>query len=109
MHKEKRFGWFQGFLIGGSIGALTAFLTAPRSGEKTRALIREKGEDLRDSAMQTIDDRRERLGEIADKTRRRVANLRNVGENVLVEQKEVFEKGVEKARKAVQDKTPAAA
>ena len=109
MSNENRFGWLRGFLIGGTVGALTAILTAPRSGEKTRAMIRAKGEEIRDGAMQTFDDGRERLAEIASETRMRVKNLRNVGEDVLADQKEVMTRGAKKVRKAVHDNAPSAA
>lgn len=39
-----------GFVIGGLIGAGVALLTAPQSGEETRAMIGEKGIELRDRA-----------------------------------------------------------
>jgi gas vesicle protein len=45
-----------GFLVGGLIGAAAALLFAPRSGEETRAEIREKVVDLRDRTSETVKD-----------------------------------------------------
>ena len=43
-NKSGDFGAFlAGFLVGGLIGAATALLMAPQSGEETRTLIQEKG------------------------------------------------------------------
>lgn len=39
-----------GFLLGGVIGAMTALLMAPQSGEETRTLIKDKSIELKDQA-----------------------------------------------------------
>jgi len=50
-NKSNEFGAFLiGFLFGGLVGAVTALLMAPKSGEETRALIQEKSIELRDKA-----------------------------------------------------------
>jgi gas vesicle protein len=45
-----------GFLVGSVIGAATALLFAPRSGEETRAEIRDKAFELRDRTTETVKD-----------------------------------------------------
>ena len=45
-----------GFLVGSAVGAATALLFAPRSGEETRAEIRDKAMELRDQATETVQD-----------------------------------------------------
>ncbi len=45
-----------GLLIGGLIGAATALLMAPRSGEETRAEIRNKAMEYRDRTMDVVND-----------------------------------------------------
>ena len=57
-----------GFVIGGLIGAGVALLTAPQSGEETRALIGEKSIELRDRAYETASDVQTRAGELASQT-----------------------------------------
>ena len=47
-----------GFLIGGLVGAATALLMAPQSGEETRAYIRDRSIELRDKAYETADQAR---------------------------------------------------
>jgi gas vesicle protein len=57
-----------GFVIGGLIGAGVALLMAPQSGEETRALIADKGIELRDLASETATDYQQRAGEFASQT-----------------------------------------
>ena len=45
-----------GFLVGSVIGVATALLFAPRSGEETRAEIRDRAVDLRDRTTETVKD-----------------------------------------------------
>lgn len=45
-----------GFLVGSVIGVATALLFAPRSGEETRAEIRDKAMDLRERTTETVKD-----------------------------------------------------
>ena len=49
------FGAFlTGFLIGGLVGAASALLMAPQSGEQTRVQIKQRGIELRDRADEEI-------------------------------------------------------
>jgi gas vesicle protein len=51
MGERNRFSSFlSGFIAGGLVGAIVAFLYAPAPGEETRALIRDKSIELRDRA-----------------------------------------------------------
>src|SRR6187397_240541 len=47
---------FTGLLIGGLIGAATALLMAPRSGEETRAEIRNKAVEYRDRTRDVVNE-----------------------------------------------------
>lgn len=51
------FGTFvAGFFVGGLIGAVVALLYAPQSGEKTRAVIKEKTIELVDKTTDTLEE-----------------------------------------------------
>jgi gas vesicle protein len=52
-----------GFVIGGLVGAATALILAPQSGEETRAQIAAKGQELRDAGVQQYEVARERVQE----------------------------------------------
>ena len=73
------------FLWGAIIGAGAALLLAPRSGEETREVLREKGRQLRDKAEDTRDDLQARLEDGYDRAKARVEEKferarRNIGD-----------------------------
>ena len=53
--------FFAGVLIGGLVGAATALLIAPQSGEETRRTLGRYSNDFRDRAQDSIEDARERV------------------------------------------------
>jgi gas vesicle protein len=53
-----------GFLVGALVGAATALLLAPQSGEETRILIREKGIELGQRADELTEEARRRADEL---------------------------------------------
>lgn len=68
-------------LIGALIGTGVGMLTAPRSGDETRSLIREKSLEVKDKASDAMTDVRDRAGraldEIAMSTKERIPVLKN--------------------------------
>ena len=59
MSDNNDFGvFFAGLVIGGLVGAAAALLTAPKSGEETRTLIKDKSIELRDRAVEVSQDAR---------------------------------------------------
>jgi gas vesicle protein len=55
MANEQGDGSFMlGLLVGAVVGGILAGLLAPRSGEETRALVRERGLELKDRAEDTV-------------------------------------------------------
>lgn len=63
--------FFAGVIIGGLVGAATALLLAPQSGEETRRQLTRSGADIRDKAQDSLEDARERAeATIADARRR---------------------------------------
>ena len=57
MSDRDEFGAFLvGFIVGGLTGAVVSLLMAPQSGEETRALIKDKGIELRDKAVVTTEE-----------------------------------------------------
>lgn len=83
--KENRGGSsFSSFLMGGLIGAAVALLMAPRTGEETRSLLRdksyeikdktmEKGYELKDKATEKVDETRSNLNDTFNSLRRTAA------------------------------------
>jgi len=78
--------FFAGMIIGGLVGAATALLLAPQSGEETRTLIRDKGIELKEMAVEygqdvqlraekALDDTREQLEVVLDDLKTRTDEL----------------------------------
>ncbi|HLD93091.1 MAG TPA: YtxH domain-containing protein [Anaerolineales bacterium] len=71
--------YFAGFLMGGLIGAAVALLMAPASGEETRKYIREKGIELRDRTVESLEaaaeEARQRADELTKLARERANEL----------------------------------
>lgn len=64
MSDRDEFGSFLvGFIVGGLAGAVTALLLAPQSGEETRTLIKEKSIELKDKAVETVEEATKRAEE----------------------------------------------
>jgi len=61
-----------GFLVGGVSAAVTALLLAPRSGEDTRILIKDKSIELCDKAQQTYEETIARAEAIVNEAARQV-------------------------------------
>jgi gas vesicle protein len=56
MADRDNFGSFLvGFLVGGLTGAVVALLYAPKTGEETRAVIKDKAIELKDKSIETFD------------------------------------------------------
>ena len=96
--------FFSGILIGGLVGAATALLLAPQSGEETRKQLSKSVGDIRDTAQDSLEDARERAeATIADARRRAeriVEEARERAETIANEAKthiETAEKGLEES------------
>ena len=75
--------FFVGFILGALVGAGTALLMAPQSGEETRTMIHDKSIELKDKAAVTTD-------EWAKLTQQRATELQERGQVILEEQKARF-------------------
>jgi gas vesicle protein len=94
---------FSGILLGGLMGAVTALLTAPQSGVRTRRKIRERSLDIRDRTTDTIDesiyraeralaDVRARMDDMSSKARRQTEEFVRRSEKELDKQRARLEK-----------------
>ncbi len=99
-------GFLSGALIGGAIGATVTLLTAPQSGKKTRAQIRQKTLELRDQTVETVDGARQQAEEAVWQARLKarqlkrsagttVKELQHRGQALLEEQKDRVESALE--------------
>ena len=64
-----------GVLVGGLIGAGIALLMAPQSGDQVRSMIRDRSNELKDRAMNTVDDTRSRAESAVRSAKSRAEDL----------------------------------
>ena len=106
IHAAQPKNFFTGLLIGGLAGAATMLLFAPQSGKETRRQIQQKTSELRDQTMTTVEDT---MGQIRGKAtqlkadvRDKAQELKQQGQEVLVEQLDRVSEAAEKGKRAVQ-------
>ncbi len=99
-----------GFIIGGLVGAATALLLAPQSGEETRTLIREKSIELKDKAQETsaealaraeaaLKEAQARYDELAQQAKTKAEEIKQRGQVILDEQKTKVEERISSIKK----------
>lgn len=99
-------GWefLTGFLLGTAVGAATALLLAPQSGEETRELIRERGIELKGRAGELTEESRLRAEALAAEARRRAEEAQERGRTVLDEQRSRLRHAIDEGKDAAQKK-----
>lgn len=90
-----------GFLLGGLVGAGTALLFAPQSGEETRAAIQNKTVELRDRTTEGV---KEAVSQVTNKTREVASSVRGRSQEFVHQGKEVLEHQLDAASKAIDRK-----
>ena len=116
--RHSSFGDFlTGLIVGGAVGYMMALLNAPRPGNKTRQILTERGRELRDRAMDTVqttvdktgklvEDSRQRLGTQVESTRNRVqdrvSDMKGRGEEVVTGVREQVSDTLRKAADTVE-------
>ena len=81
-----------GLVVGGLAGAGTALLLAPESGKRTRAEIQQKGMELRDQTVETVEDTmaeaRVKARQITAPARKQAKELQQRGQEIFEEQRD---------------------
>lgn len=95
-----------GIVVGGLIGATAMMLLAPRSGEEMRAEIKDKALDLRDRTTEGMKDRVSQVVSTAEHLKGgfkgRSHDMKQRGQDVLIEQLDRVSEAVEAAKKAIE-------
>ena len=96
-----------GIVVGGLIGATAMLLLAPRSGEEMRAEIKDKAMDLRDrtteSVKETVSQVASKAGHLRGGIQGKSQDLKQRGQDVLIEQLDRVSEAVEAAKKVLQE------
>jgi gas vesicle protein len=90
-HDSNSFGWF---LAGLGLGAVVGILYAPRPGNETREVLRERAEEGRDYVKTRAREAREQASQWVDR-----------GKDVLDQQKDQFRAAYEAGRQAYHEAT----
>ncbi len=87
-------GFLIGFLAGGTVGAIAALLTAPKSGRELRADIKVKSEEYFDEAEKYLaeakDKARELINEGKKKSEKIILDAKAKSEDILKDAEKVF-------------------
>ena len=96
-----------GLLIGGLIGAATALLMAPRSGEETRAEIRNKAMEYRDRTRdvvnETVSQAKSKAGDLKDGVVEKAEDLKRRGKQTASQQLDHLAQAAESGKSRVQE------
>jgi gas vesicle protein len=101
-----------GFLIGGLVGAIVAMLYSPHSGEENRQIMMNQSLELRDKALQSIqdaqkatlnslNDAQDRLEELNQEARTLIKKLQEIGQITIEEQRQSLGKGIDRVKDAL--------
>ncbi len=105
--------FFAGFIVGGLVGAVLALILAPQPGEQTRALIKDRGIELKDRASGFSTDVIKKAEELSTEAKRRAEELSNEATRTVDDftekskgaVKSAINEGMEVARKKREDLT----
>lgn len=104
---EKRGSGFAAFFWGAVVGAATALLFAPKSGEETQQELREGARRLKEGANEKLSEIRDSLGEgyerARDEVETRVETARDTIQDRRHKAEEALKAGKEAARRARTD------
>ena len=96
-----------GLLVGSVVGAATMLLFAPRSGEETRAEIRDKAMELRDRTTETVKDTvsqaKSKASELKDNVWERAAELKQRGKQTAHEQLDRVSEAAETGKQRIRE------
>ncbi len=93
---ERSSGGLGGFILGAVVGVAAALLYAPRTGEETRAELREGVRRMRDRAGDTVREMQDSVGDT-------LGNVRNSVNERIDQARDAFEAGRQSARDARDD------
>lgn len=106
-------GFFKGFLFGGLIGAVLAFLYAPKSGREMRDDLRRKSREIYDDADIHFAELKRQAGDIVAEGKRQAELLRQQADAKLRETKakaeQIISRGQQEAADGVEETVEQAA
>ncbi|HCY75165.1 MAG TPA: gas vesicle protein [Ignavibacteriales bacterium] len=98
-------GFLIGFLAGGSVGAIIALLTTPKSGKELRGDIKQKSGEYFDEADKYYQEKKTKAGEMFNEGKRKYAmmmnDLKSKPEEILKDAERVYNDAKTKTKEAL--------
>jgi gas vesicle protein len=91
--------FISGVVWGGLVGAAIGMLMAPRSGEETRALLRERSDEFKMQARETADN----LRQTAEEAKSRAGELQQRGKELIDENRERIVRTAEAVKQSAKE------
>jgi len=92
---------FWAFVFGGMIGAAVGLLYAPHSGEKTRKILLNNSQVVRDKAINSLHEAQVHMESFTEETKKRLEQLEEIAQHTLEEQKQSLKEGFKLAKEVV--------
>ena len=92
---------FQAFVFGGLIGAAVGLLYAPHPGEKTRKILINNGQVVKDKAITSFHEAQVRMEAFTEETKKRLEKLEEIAQNTFAEEKQILTEGLKQAKEVV--------
>lgn len=92
---------FRAFVFGGLIGAAVGLLYAPHPGEKTRKILINNGQVVKDKAITSFHEAQVRMEAFTEETRKRLEKLEEIAQHTFEEEKQIFKEGLKQAKEVV--------
>lgn len=77
-----------GFIVGGAIGAVAGILLAPKSGEETRAMLKDGAKNALKRADETVKEIQSKADDVVSDMQRKGEEIKEKLQNLINQQKE---------------------
>jgi gas vesicle protein len=89
------------FVIGGLVGAAVGLLYAPHSGEKTRKILVNNGQIVKDKAITSLHEAQVRMEAFTEETKKRLEKLEEIAQHTLEDEKQILKESLKQAKDVV--------
>ena len=89
------------FVIGGLVGAAVGLLYAPHSGEKTRKILVNNGQIVKDKAITSLHEAQVRMEAFTEETKKRLEKLEEIAQHTLEDEKQILKESLQQAKEVV--------
>jgi gas vesicle protein len=92
---------FWAFVFGGLVGAAVALLYAPQAGEKTRKVLLDNSQVVKDKALNSLHEAQSRVEALTQESKKRLGKLQEIGQQTYEEEKEILKARLQQAKDAM--------